>query len=158
MSEPTQDRAKIMAPPPLLFAACLAVGLLLGWLWPLKLTDCLGAARLIAGLALLAASGAAAVPAMFAFRRRRTPVDPGRGTSFLVAEGPFRHTRNPMYLGLVLIMAALFCLSASLWMLLAGLTLYLLLLHGVIKPEERYLENKFGEPYLAYKSRVRRWL
>ena len=76
----------------------------------------------------------------------------------IVNDGPFRYTRNPMYLSLLPFYvggALLFQLPWA-WVLL--LPVFLGLHFGVIVPEEKYLESKFGETYVRYKERVRRWL
>jgi protein-S-isoprenylcysteine O-methyltransferase Ste14 len=72
--------------------------------------------------------------------------------------GPFRLSRNPIYVALVASLMALAISFDSLWYLLAALTLLLVLDLGVVRAEERYLGERFGAPYAAYRARVRRWL
>ena len=92
------------------------------------------------------------------FRARETPIEPWATPSAFVADGPYRFTRNPMYLGLTL------CLTGfTLWLGTATPALLLpvfvaLLTLGFVRPEERRLELRFGERYRAYKARVRRWI
>jgi protein-S-isoprenylcysteine O-methyltransferase Ste14 len=73
-------------------------------------------------------------------------------------EGPFRHTRNPGYLSLTMIYAGLASLANALWAILLLPAALLVIQRGVIEREERYLERRFGEEYLRYKARVRRWI
>lgn len=91
-------------------------------------------------------------------RRHRTTVNPFRGTSALCTDGPFRFSRNPIYLGdwLVLVGAAFVMRSA--WPLLFAPAIWALIRYGVIRHEEAHLEARFGVTYRAYRARVRRWL
>lgn len=101
---------------------------------------------------------AISVVASHSFARVGTPVIPFERSTVLVESGLFRHTRNPMYLGLVmaLIGVALLLGSASPWL---PVVIFVWIIHTqFIIGEERFLEEIFGEQYLAYKRRVRRWL
>ena len=92
------------------------------------------------------------------FTRHRTSALPFRPASAFVVRGPYRFTRNPMYAGLVLQLAGIGLALGRTWILLAaGLAILVLDRHAIAR-EERYLERRFGATYLAYKSRVRRWL
>jgi protein-S-isoprenylcysteine O-methyltransferase Ste14 len=87
-----------------------------------------------------------------------TPIRTDRPVPRLVTDGPFRYTRNPGYLGLTMLYAGIAVLRNALWaILLLPLVLYVIQ-RQVIGREERYLERTFGEEYLAYKARVRRWV
>ena len=87
-----------------------------------------------------------------------TAVSAYKSTTSMVTGGSFQFSRNPMYLSLTMLYVGIAIVLKALWPLmllpitLVGITL------GVIKPEERYLERKFGQEYLSYKARVRRWL
>jgi protein-S-isoprenylcysteine O-methyltransferase Ste14 len=81
-----------------------------------------------------------------------------RPTTAIVFTGPYRFTRNPMYLGLALLQAGLAMVTNSLWPLLTLAPVIVAVRRLVIDREERYLEAKFGEEYRAYKARVRRWV
>ncbi len=86
------------------------------------------------------------------------PVRTDRPVPRLTTEGSFRHTRNPGYLSMAMIYAGIATLRNALWAMLL-LPLVLFVVHRkVIGPEERYLERAFGEEYLDYKTRVRRWV
>jgi len=91
-------------------------------------------------------------------RRADTPVDPREPVSRLVTAGPFRYTRNPAYLAMTMIYGGITSLANSLPPILLLPTALLAMRRGVIEREERYLEDRFGEEYLRYKSRVRRWI
>ena len=90
--------------------------------------------------------------------RARSSVLPHRATTVLVTTGPFRITRNPLYLAMGLLLAGVAFTVNSLMMLLVIVPWTVVMRHGVIAREERYLEGKFGEDYRAYCRRVRRWL
>ncbi len=145
----------IIAPPPLLFAG--------PWLGGLLLHRLLGLSRLplavrLAGLPLTAAGLGLGGWFIWTMRRAGTPVDPYEAPTALVTEGPFRHTRNPAYVGLTLTYAGLSMLAGSLWSLLLLPGVLLAVDRGVIQREERYLEKQFGSDYRQYQLRVRRWL
>lgn len=92
------------------------------------------------------------------YRRTGQNPDPRTPTPVIVEAGPFRVTRNPMYLQLVLVTIGIAVVLANVWILLLTPVVAWLLQRLAILPEERYLERKFGDAYLAYKRRVRRWI
>ena len=110
----------------------------------------LGGLFVLAGLALMAWT-------MLTFWRHRTTVNPYAGASTLCTEGPFRFSRNPIYLGdwLILLGAALWLNTA--WPLVFAPLVWALLRYGVIRHEEAHLEAKFGDAYRTYTTQVRRW-
>ena len=92
------------------------------------------------------------------FWRHRTTVNPYKAASTLCTEGPFRFSRNPIYVGDWFILAGVSMLLATGWPLLFAPLIWALLRYGVIRHEEAHLEAKFGDVYRNYKARVRRWL
>jgi protein-S-isoprenylcysteine O-methyltransferase Ste14 len=96
--------------------------------------------------------------ALWLFGRHRTGLLPGQETSAIIDEGPFRVSRNPLYLGLLALYVGLALLAPTVWGLLLSPAAMLLLEWGAIRPEERYLHERFGAPYDDYRRRVRRWL
>ena len=94
------------------------------------------------------------------FRRAKTTVNPitPEATTALVTSGLYRFTRNPMYLQLVLVCIGFAIILTNIWILLLTPVCAWVLYRFAILPEEAYLERKFGEKYLSYKRRVRRWL
>ncbi len=92
------------------------------------------------------------------FLRQRTTVNPYRGANRLCTAGPFRFSRNPIYLGdwLILVGAALW--MGSIWPLMFAPLIWPILRYGVIRHEEAHLEARFGEEYRDYCRRVRRWI
>lgn len=95
---------------------------------------------------------------LLTFWRHRTTVNPYKAASSLCTSGPFRFSRNPIYVGDWFILAGVSLLLATVWPLLFAPLIWALLRYGVIRHEEAHLEAKFGDAYLNYKMRVRRWL
>jgi protein-S-isoprenylcysteine O-methyltransferase Ste14 len=92
------------------------------------------------------------------FSAAGTNIPPTLPTTALVVTGPYRWSRNPLYLAMILVYVGLGIAALSLWALLLAVPLVLLLNYGVIIREEAYLERKFGADYRAYRERVRRWI
>jgi len=158
MKNDPPDRPSIIFPPPLIFFALLGIGFLMDYLVPLKLYSGLWLARIIGGGILFLISGSLALAAFWVLLNNKTPFDPSKPTVVIVQDGPFRISRNPMYLSLLILLLGVAVLSGSIWMFLAIPPLFIIFDIGVVQPEEDSLEQKFGEEYLAYKSKVRRWL
>lgn len=150
-----RDNPGVVAPPPLIYLAALLTGLGLEYLWPpTSLADevgnPVGAGLVLSGLAV-------AVTAIRGFRRAGTNVEPWQPSTALVASGPYRYTRNPMYVGLTLIYLGVTAAFGALWMAAMLLPALVIMRYGVIAREERYMEAKFGDAYRDYKASVRRW-
>ena len=142
--------------PPAIPVAALLVSFGLGLIWPLPL-QLPGWTRWL-GLALFTLPFLFAMWAARTFRRHQTPVKPLGQVTGIVDEGPFALTRNPMYLSLMVMYAGGALLFALPWAWVLLIPVFLALHFGVILPEERYLAARFGEPYLRYTERVRRWI
>ena len=138
--------------------------LLAGAMWLLSTAmprvDTPAALRIGTALAIAAAGGAYSLAGMLAFRRAKTTVNPLHPdkASALVTAGVYRFTRNPMYVGLLLVLLA-WAVGLSSLEALAGPVAFVLYINRFqIGPEERVLRTKFGREFEAYKSSVRRWL
>ena len=156
MSTEAKDNPGVIAFPPLILATYVVVGGFTHWLWPIPLLPS-PSARTI-GVILAVAAGAQAFWATRIMKRAGTNVRPSQPTTAIVAAGPYRYTRNPMYLSLCLLYLGLSLLINGVLPVFFLVPLALTLHFGVIKREERYLAAKFGETYLAYQRRVRRWI
>ena len=162
MTDPSSslpDNAGVRIFPPAVFIGALLIGYAIQWLWPLPIlpTDMAFAIRVLGVLAFIVGVGFIAL-AMSAFRRAGTSVVPIEPTTALTFEGPYTFTRNPMYLGMALILAGLAFVGNALWPLIVLVPAVFIVHTQVIAKEEAYLERKFGAEYLAFKSRVRRWI
>lgn len=147
--------AGVIAPPPLIYLGGLGLGLLLDrWHpWPAL------PARLVTPIALVLVVAAMVVlPAIRAFGRAGTRPEPWKPTTALVTSGPYRWSRNPMYLGFALVYLGLAAWANSWWPILLFPLVLLTMQFGVIHREEAYLERLFGEEYRTYRARVRRWV
>ena len=156
MSDSTRDNPGVVAPPPMIYVGVLAIGLLVHWFFPVKILPRAGARPL--GRLLATLSGVLALSAVFEMRRAGTHIDPEQPATALVTHGPFRLTRNPLYLSLALLYTGIALMVNSLWAIISFPAALIAIRYGVINREERYLERKFGEQYLSYKARVRRWI
>ena len=150
------DTPDVLIFPPFLLGGAMVLGALLDGLYPIPLlTPTL--ARFF-GVALFALGGLLGYSAQHALRRAGTNVRPDQPTLALVTDGPYRWTRNPLYLaGLLVYLGVGFFVNGLAPFLLLPL-LIVLLRWGIILREERYLAAKFGEPYRSYASRVSRWV
>lgn len=142
--------------PPLIPVIALVASWALGRLWPLPLH--LPAWTVWLGLLLFTVPFLFAFWATQVFRRHRTPVDPRGAVTEIVTEGPFRYTRNPMYLTLMVMYVGGALLFALPWAWVLLIPVFLALHFGVIRREEDYLLATFGEPYRRYRKQVRRWI
>ena len=95
---------------------------------------------------------------MWTFSRHHTTVNPFGGATTLCTSGPFRFSRNPIYLGDWLLLLGVSMLLYTYWPLLFAPLIWIMLRFGVIRNEEAHLEAKFGDAYRGYKARVRRWI
>lgn len=146
----------IRFPPPFLYVGVFLLGLLLEDLIPVAqlprtLSRIVAAVLLVPGFGLLLWS-------LGLFLKARTSPLPMRPTTSLVFAGPYRWTRNPMYLAMLLVYSGTALLFDVFWALLLIPAVMALVVRLVIRREEQYLETKFGEEYWQYKGRVRRWI
>jgi protein-S-isoprenylcysteine O-methyltransferase Ste14 len=111
-----------------------------------------------AGLALVALALLLVSWAIMTFGRHATTVHPRGASNQLVNSGPFRYTRNPMYVSLMLLYLGLTLALRMPWGLVLVIPVFLALNFVVIVPEEKYLSSRFGNDYDLYKQRVRRWV
>jgi protein-S-isoprenylcysteine O-methyltransferase Ste14 len=145
----------VVAPPPLLYAIPLAVGLLAQHFWPVPiLWPDIGR---VAGMVLIGL-GFVGFAGIVAFRRARTSPNPWKPSTTLVVSGIYRRTRNPMYLGFTLLYLGITAWVNTLWPLLPLPVVLVLMQRGVIAREEAYLEARFGDEYRRYRAAVRRWI
>lgn len=153
---PAPDRVGIVVPPPVYALAGLAFAYVLHrWLVPLGAVPLLVR---VAAAALAVLAIALALWAVVSLLRRRTPFDPYRPTTAIVADGPFRRTRNPIYLAFGLGVLGIGLAAGWWWSVATAPAVVLALDRFVVRKEERYLAGKFGAAYEDYRARVRRWL
>jgi protein-S-isoprenylcysteine O-methyltransferase Ste14 len=153
----TADTAQVVVRPPLAWGLAVIAGLALNWFVPLRFLPAyvpaawLGAIVFVLALALF---GWAVATVTWA----GSNVPTNRPTTTIVESGPYRFTRNPIYLAMIVGLIGLAIAFNSLWLLLALVPFALVIRYGVVAREEVYLERKFGDVYRSYRTRVRRWL
>src|SRR5262245_56442749 len=142
--------------PPLIYGAAIAIGVACQWMWPRPVRSGgglgpLGGGLMVASLFLFAA-------AVGRVRAAGTPVPARKPTTAIVRTGPYRYSRNPIYLAFSLLQLGIAVWLNS-WWLVATLAAAVALVHYVvITREEEYLEARFGAEYRDYKAAVRRWM
>ncbi|MBI2656195.1 isoprenylcysteine carboxylmethyltransferase family protein [Candidatus Woesearchaeota archaeon] len=94
----------------------------------------------------------------YAFKKNKTPIIPGQKPTFMVVEGPYRFTRNPMYTGVTIAILGAAIYLRNILSFLSPLIFFLIMNFKFIPFEEKLMENIFGKKYLNYKSQVRRWI
>ena len=153
---PTDDTVSFRLWPPVAIGAPLLLGALSTYWWGDPIEP--GSWRMPLGWALVVLFVVWNGWSLWLFPRHETGLLPGSPTEAMIEEGPYRLSRNPLYVGLLVLYLALALLGGSLWALVLFPVAVLLVLWGAILPEERFLHERFGEPYDAYRRRVRRWL
>ncbi len=151
-----RDRSGAVAIPPVIYLGFFLIGLALELLFPAPLLP--AAVQYGVGGVLIVASGML-IP--FTFRRFHvtgTPLDVRKATTAIITDGPYRFSRNPVYVAMTLLYCGLAFVIDGLWLLATLVPVLVVMHYGVILREERYLEGKFGAEYIAYKRTVRRWL
>jgi protein-S-isoprenylcysteine O-methyltransferase Ste14 len=154
--EDSLDHPKVVIFPPLIIGLALLCAVALHWLWPLPISA--RSAALILGAILSVLGVGSAAWGRQTMMRAGTNVSPFKPSTAIVAEGPFRFSRNPLYVGITSLFIGLSLLIGTWWGFILIVPAALILHYGVVLREERYLEQKFGDRYLAYKGAVRRYL
>jgi protein-S-isoprenylcysteine O-methyltransferase Ste14 len=158
MQSENEDNPGVVVFPPLLALATVVLGLALSYLVPLSSLAILSPVVRIVIATLLGIAGAAlAVAGSRTFRHAGTNVAPTRPALLLVSSGIYRHLRNPMYVGLGLIVAGVGIGFASEWTLVLLIPAAVILHYGVVLREERYLSGKFGDDYRRFCNEVPRY-
>ena len=158
MSDPSSDTSGVGFPPPLLYAGGFVAGVGAHRLLPVRVWPEPPAITSLLGWGLLVAGGLLVASAAYLFRRAGTTPNPTKPTSALVIWGPYRFTRNPMYVGMAALYVGGTLLLNDPWPLAFLPIVITLVQWRVIAREEAYLERRFGDEYRTYKARVRRWI
>jgi protein-S-isoprenylcysteine O-methyltransferase Ste14 len=151
------DNANVVIHPPIAWALAFVAGWGVCWLYPFRFVPTSVSSAWV-GFGVFAVGFALAIWAIVTIRKAGTRIEINKPTTTIVESGPYRFTRNPIYIGMFLGQTGLAIGFDCLWILAALPPFYLVIRYGVVAREEAYLERKFGGTYLGYKSRVRRWL
>jgi protein-S-isoprenylcysteine O-methyltransferase Ste14 len=152
------DIPGVIAPPPLIFVGFLAAVATLEALLPLPRLWPAPTLRYVIGVVLAALGIALIMAGAQRFIAAGTNLPPMLPTTALVTDGPYRWSRNPLYLAMLAIYLGIAIAAGSLWGLVLVVPLFGLISVAVVAREERYMERKFGDVYRQYRARVRRWL
>src|SRR5436190_8941649 len=153
----TADTANVVVRPPIAWALAVLAGIALNWLMPLPFLPSVVSAGWL-GAIVFALALALVAWAIITMSRAGSNVPTNLPTTTIVETGPYRFTRNPIYLGMVLGLIALAVAFNDLWLLMTLVPFALVIRYGVITREEAYLERRFGDVYRRYRARVRRWV
>ena len=151
-----EDSGHILAPPPIFFIIPLLIGAVVEYLVPTTLLT--PTISLITGLLFSWASLPFIILSLREFYKAKTAFDASRTSTTLITTSIYRISRNPAYLSLVLFYVGLSFIINSIWILILVVPVIYSLQKYCIEREEKYLEEKFGGQYLAYKKQVRRWI
>jgi len=157
MARPEEKRPSAMPWPAVLLPAALAAGALLGRLYPLPWPGLDDLAARVIGHGLGIAGIALMVWGFLTLYRADTTVLPHKRVDRLVTHGAYRFRRNPIYMGEVLLFLGLAQATGNIWLAIVAPLFAMAVLGLAILPEERHLEARFGDAYLDYKGRTRRW-
>jgi len=153
-----RDSLRRPVPPPALFVVIFVAGLVAAYFLPLRFLPDTLPARLGVGMPLFALAALFGAWGSSTFRRSGATAEFGKPVVKLVQTGPFRFTRNPIYLALVLVLAGFAAVLDNAWLAIGVPLLVLALDRLVVVHEERFLAERFGGEYAAYRRRVRRWI
>jgi len=153
---PNSDQSNAIAILPFLYLGFFVIGLALDYFFPRPLLPDL--VQFVVGGAMMAVAFVLILSALPQFRKADTTFSVHGSSSAIATSGPYRFSRNPAYLSLTLLYLGLAVAIDSVWVAVLVIPVLIILTIGVISREERYLERKFGEEYLAYKRTVRRWI
>jgi protein-S-isoprenylcysteine O-methyltransferase Ste14 len=156
MSDISSDAPSVKIIPPLVYLAGLVIGFLANIWMPIKVVPSLAAWT--SGGILIFCGAVLTGSAVLKFKDVGTTVRPDRAASMLVIVGPYKITRNPMYLGLACVYFGVAVAGQSVWALILLPVVLTIIQHRAIEPEEAFLERRFGADYVGYKENVRRWI
>jgi protein-S-isoprenylcysteine O-methyltransferase Ste14 len=154
-----QERPNTLPWPPIIVVGGVALAILLHYLVPLPwLRGPLAEFLFAIGWLVVAGAIALFVTAIRAMERHRTTVRPDKGSEFLVTDGPFSFTRNPIYLANAMAMIGLGLIAGIPWLPILAIVVSFVTQKLAIEREEKHLELRFGKRFRDYAKKVRRWI
>jgi len=157
MNTPIDEKgAAVKFPPPLIYLLLMLVAYGAHYLWPLGIGGLPGLEYF--GLALVVLGLGIVILLSRSFKRARTSIEPWKPTTTIISTGIYAYSRNPIYVAFCLVPIGTGIFLNSFWILVSFIPSVILVYYIAIKKEEQYLEDKFGDEYVQYKSKVRRWL
>ena len=151
-----ESGASVKFPPPIVFILFMLMAYGLHYFLTVQIANM--SSLLYIGLFFVVLGFAILFIASYSFKRAQTNIEPWKPTTKIISSGIFAYSRNPMYVAFCIITIGIGVILNSLWVTLSFVPSIVVIFFIAIKKEESYLEGKFGEEYLQYKSKVRRWL
>lgn len=148
--------AAVKFPPPLIFLGFILCACAIQYYWPASFPSSIGFKFI--GVVVILIGLAVVVAASRTFKKVETNIEPWKPTSKIVSNGVFAYSRNPIYVAFCLAPIGMGLVVGSFWVLMSFVPAAITVYFVAIKKEETYLEQKFGDEYLAYKNNVRRWV
>lgn len=158
MNNNKKDNPGIFIPPPLIYAAIFFLAILMQKIIPINNSFFESQNAAIAGIVLIAIALLFLLPALIRFVQSKNTVVTIKPANSLQTKGIYSLTRNPMYLGLLILYTGIAMLDGNWWTLIFIPVIIIIVQFYVIKGEENYLQRAFGEEYIAYRKKVRRWI
>ena len=152
------DNPGVKIPPPLIYVLIFVVSVLIEKAVPISFASLRSTTFRYAGAVLILSGLLFMVPAVSQFIRSKNTLVPVRPANSLQTNGVYSVSRNPMYLGWLILYIGLIPIVGNWWSLIFAIIVIVAVTYLVIKPEEQYLRRRFGESYLSYTSKVRRWI
>ena len=151
-----KNGAAVKFPPPLIYLICMLVGYAAHYFYPIGLGISSGLNYIGVGVAMLGICMVILISR--SFKRAETNIEPWKPTTKIISIGIYAYSRNPVYVGFCFVPIGIGIFFNSFWILIGFIPSAVLVYYVAISKEEAYLEEKFGEEYVHYKSKVRRWL
>ena len=155
------DRIKtagVIFPPPFIYLFSIIAGVIANKLWRIRIFPNAAALAVASGTILILIAISIFVGSLKILKRAKTPIRPDKPTLKIVKTGPYKFSRNPVYVSFAFTQIGIAILLNNLWILIGLIPAIFLIHYGVISREEKYLEEKFGKEYIKYKNSVRRWI
>ena len=153
-----KDNPGVYIPPPLVYVGIFLLSLLIQHLLPLDTSFFHTAIAYILGAVLIVIGLFFNIPALRQFIKTKNTLVTVRPATSLQTSGIYTRSRNPMYVSLLLFYTGIAFFIGNWWTILLLPVLVIIVTMFIIQPEERYLERAFGQTYLNYKEKVRRWI
>ena len=156
VKELNYDNPGVKTPPPLIFLGFGLFSIVIHYLKPLTIIGPLWLVYL--GVLILISSFLGFGYMVDFYKKNETEIEPTKTTSKIITSGLYRHSRNPVYIILCAVPVGLGFVFMTYWAIFAFISALIVIYFTAVKKEEQYLEKKFGQEYLNYKRKVRRWI
>ncbi len=147
--------ASVKFPPPIVFLLFMLIAYAVSYLLTIQISNTFN--LLYIGSFFVALGLSVILIAFYSFKRAQTNIEPWKPTTKIISSGIFAYSRNPIYVALCVITIGIGMILNNLWVALSFIPSIVVIFFMAIKKEELYLENKFGQDYMSYKEKVRRW-